>query len=234
MKISSSFNTNDRNRNCQSFKKGVPSNPVILPEFVGKIGKVAGEYIRTPEQKLILATCALFIQPLMDLAFADKDKKQDAAIKSASKAMAGGLTGVAIRAGSQSLIAHSLKNRNTILFPTKYMDYALNHPEMADFMVNEYSKNLGAIIAIAFMIFFSNSKVDVPLTSDFQDLISGVVKNNKTWLKSLSDVANARKTKIKNWILKKKSKLDIIKDKIIKIFNIIIEKNVPESKEYKS
>ena len=72
MKISSSFTTIDRKQNYQSFK-GVPPNPKYLPEFVGTLGKLAGDYISMPEQKLFMATTALMLQPLIDLKFAEED-----------------------------------------------------------------------------------------------------------------------------------------------------------------
>ena len=235
MKINSSFKTNESSKNVQSFK-GVPANPVILPEFVGKIGKIAGETIRTPEQKLLLALGALFIQPLIDLKFADEDKKHDAAIKSASKAIAGGLTGVTIRAVAQTIMNNVIgpektNSFNALIFPKKYIKYAQDHPELAEFKIQEYRKNVATIFALLFMLFFSNSKVDVPLTSDLQDLISGVVKEDKTWLKSLTDVYTSRKEKINKWISKRKSKLDNIKNKLIKIIHIIREKPVTPIKE---
>ena len=52
---------------------------------------------------------------------------------------------------------------------------------------------------------------------------SGVIKENKTWLKSLADVSKARKEKINNWFENKKKKLFIIKDKLVKIISVIKE-----------
>ena len=110
MKISSSFHNIDSNQSYQSFK-GVPPNPKYIPEIIGNIGKVAGEYINTPEQKLFLATAALMFQPLIDLKYAKEDQKEDVAIKSASKAMAGGFTGVLIRAVFLKITDHFVMKR---------------------------------------------------------------------------------------------------------------------------
>ena len=236
MKISSSFdNKYNKEFHNQSFK-GIPSNPHFMPNVLGKMGKLAGEYVSMPEQKLFLATTALMFVPLIDLKFADEDKKTDAAIKSASKAMMGGMTGVAIRAlflkfmdkyvglGKHNVI-------NTYLLPPKASELnakltaAKNEAEKMVLAkrVKQYNQTMGTLFAILFMTFFSNSKVDVPLTSDMQDLISGVVKENKTWLKSLSDVSRARKQKISNWFAKKKKILSNIKDKFVKIVDVIRE-----------
>lgn len=246
MKICSSFN-NQYNKNnnspSQSFK-GIPKNPHFLPNIVGKMGKLAGEYVSMPEQKLFLATTALMFVPLIDLKFADEDKKTDAAIKSASKAMMGGLTGVTIRAAflkfTDKFIGLGKHNViNSYLLPPKARELnaklSASRNEAAKIMlakkVKQYSQTMGTLFAILFMTFFSNSKVDVPLTSDMQDLISGVVKDNKTWLKSLSDVSKARKTKIRNWFEKKKKFFSVIKEKFVKVINVLKESPGSAKKE---
>ena len=207
-----------------------------MPNILGKIGKLAGEYVSMPEQKLFLATTALMFVPLIDLKYADEDKKVDTAIKSASKAMMGGLTGVIIRAAFLKFMdkfvglgKHNVIN--TYLLPPKASELnaklsaAKNEAEklMLAKKVKQYSQTMGTLFAILFMTFFSNSKVDVPLTSDMQDLISGVVKENKTWLKSLADVSKSRKTKISNWFEKKKIFFSNVKEKIVRIVNVLKE-----------
>ena len=92
MKINSYLNTTNKNSSSPSFK----SNRFI-PESIGALGKVVGEHVAAPEQKLILALFALSLQPLIDLKFAEEDKKVDASIKTASKIIAGAVTGVSIR-----------------------------------------------------------------------------------------------------------------------------------------
>ncbi len=246
MKISSSFNNNIYSKKSfpQSFK-GIPQNPHFMPNILGKIGKLAGEYVSMPEQKLFLATTALMFVPLIDLKYADEDKKVDTAIKSASKAMMGGLTGVIIRAAFLKFMdkfvglgKHNVIN--TYLLPPKASELnaklsaAKNEAEklVLSKKVKQYSQTMGTLFAIIFMTFFSNSKIDVPLTSDMQDLITGVVKENKTWLKSLGDVSKARKEKISNWFTKKKKILSNFKDKFIKIIGVIRENpNSAKSKE---
>ena len=215
---------------------GVPDNPKYIPELVGNIGKVVGEYVNAPEQKLFLATSALLFQPLIDLKFADEDKKQDAAIKSASKAFAGGLTGVTIRALFIALCEHfitsDIKNQNILKrhFYPKALDDMLNKPEvldfdlkMADFKLKNYNKTLGTLFAVIFMILFSNSKVDVPLTSDIQDFLSGIIKEKKNWKISANDVLVSRKKKIDTWLSDKKQKLDKVLVKVKKIAKIITD-----------
>ena len=181
-----------------------------------------------PEQKLFLATTALMLTPLIDLKFAQEDQKVDSAIKSASKAMAGGFTGVAIRAAFLKLTDHFIgldkhNKLNLYFLPESAVILSRREPEMAKLQMRQYNKSLGTLFAVLFMILFSNSKVDVPLTSDLQDLISGVVKENKTWLKSFSDVYDSRSKKIKDWFERKKQILNSIKTKLIKIIKIIAE-----------
>ncbi|MBQ3640888.1 hypothetical protein II906_03050 [bacterium] len=215
----------------QSFKS-VPAIPKhYIPEPIGNVGKIVGEYINVPEQKLFLATSALLLHPLIDLKFADEDKKVDSAIKSAAKAFAGGLTGVTIRALFISLAEHCIGHDkhniiNTHFYPKK-LDEMMQVPSkipVANLMLKKYNKTLGTLFAVLFMILFSNSKLDVPITSDLQDLISGVVKDKKTWKKSMYDVSTSRKEKIVKWMKDKQSKINVIIDKVKKISDVIKEK----------
>lgn len=241
MKISSSFNNSaDVNGQHVSFKGAVPANPKYIPEVVGKLGKVAGEYINTPEQKLFLATSALMFQPLIDLKYAQEDQEIDSAIKSASKAMAGGITGVTIRAAFLKLTKHFIgfqkhNKMNKLFMPYDAVLMRQKDPEMAQLRINQYNQTLGALFAVLFMIFFSNSNIDVPLTSDIQDLISGVVKENKSWLTSLNDVKNNRIKKIKNWFANKVKFFTSIKEKASKVATVIngndTAKTTKESKQ---
>lgn len=244
MKISSSFNNINRNNSSPQSFKGIPAKPHYVPNIIGKMGKIAGEYVSMPEQKLFLATTALMFVPLIDLKFADEDKKTDAAIKSASKAMIGGLTGVVIRA-----IFLKLSNKyiglgkhniiNTYLLPPKARELnaklsaAKNETAkmMLDKKVKQYSQTIGTLFAILFMSFFSNSKVDVPLTSDMQDLLSGVIKENKTWLKSITDVSKARKDKIYAWFNNKKKFFSKLREKSQKVAQIINDDKPKNKKE---
>ncbi len=225
MKISSSFNKIGEGHSKQSFK-GIPEKPIYIPNIVGKIGKVVGEYVNTPEQKLFLATTALMFQPLLDLKYADEEKRTDAAIKSASKAIAGGFTGVVIRAAFQKITEHFIgfdkhNKFNLHFFPDNAIRMKENSVSMANIRMSQYCKTLGTLFAVLFMILFSNSKVDVPLTSDLQDLISGVVKENKSWISSLNDVKDARIDKIKKWFKKKNELIVKYKNKIKKVINAL-------------
>lgn len=231
MKISSSFNYNRKNATEKSFK-GIPPTYTKIPEVIGNIGKLAGDYVSMPEQKLFLATTALMLQPLIDLKFAEEDKKVDAAIKSASKAIAGGLTGVTIRAGfislTKNLIGFDKKNKfNDHFLPKDAVEMLRTNPDMAKIRLSKYSQSLGTLMAIAFMIGITNRNVDVPLTSDLQDLISGVVKENKTWLQSFTDVKNNRAAKIKTWTDKWVNRFKKVGKKTAEIGKIIVE---PEKK----
>ena len=228
MKICSSFNTDRNNNTYQSFK-GVPPNPKYIPEFIGNLGKLAGEYINTPEQKLFLAISALTFQPLIDLKYAQDDKKIDASIKSASKAMAGGFTGVVIRAAFLKITNHFIgfnkhNKLNRLFMPDDAVRIKLYDPDMAQLRIKQYSQTLGTLFAVLFMILFSNAKVDVPLTSDLQDIISGIVKQNKSWLRSINDVANNRGKKISSWFKQKGDIFKNIKNKFKDILNVILEK----------
>ncbi len=231
MKISSSFNPNRMNEKQKSFK-GVPPTYAKIPEVVGNIGKLTGDFVSMPEQKLFLATTALMIQPLIDLTFAEEDKKIDSAIKSASKAIAGGLTGVTIRAGfislTKNLIGFDKKNKfNDHFLPKDAVEMLRTNPDMAKLRLSKYSQSLGTLMAIAFMIGITNQNVDVPLTSDIQDLISGVVKENKSWLQSFTDVKNNRVAKIKTWTDKWKNRFKNAGKKTVEISKIITQ---PETK----
>ena len=239
MKISSSFYKQDRNTDSPSFKS-VPPNPRYIPEFIGTLGKYAGEYIDSPEQRLFLALATIAFKPLIDLKYADDDKKVDTALKSTAKSAAGGITGVAIRGAFLKLtdkfigydtINNNLipkRNRlNTLFLPEIAKELKEESPEIIKLRIKKYSNTLGSLFAIIFMILFSNSKIDVPLTNDIQDLLSGVVKENKSWTKSLHDVAAARGKKIADWFIRKKNILSNIVNKT-KDIAYIIKNDEPE------
>ena len=221
MKINSYLNTTNKNSSNQSFKRAR-----FIPESVGTLGKVIGEHVAAPEQKLILALSALCIQPLIDLKFAEEDKQVDSAIKTASKTIAGGLTGVTIRAAFIKLTNHFIgfqkhNNLNLHFFPDAAIKLRETRPELAEIYMKEYTKNLGTLFAILFMILFSNKYIDVTLTSDFQDLFSGVIKEDKSWLMSFNDVKNARIEKIKKFFAVKKENLLKLRTKLDKIVNVL-------------
>lgn len=113
MKISSSTNMNGNNNKCQSYK-GTPVKPIVIREIFGDLGRNVGANIGAAEQKLILASTAVLFRPLIDLKFAEEDKKVDSAIQSASKAIAGGITGVAIRAFFIKLAEKLIKLRGEV------------------------------------------------------------------------------------------------------------------------
>ncbi len=230
MKIGSSFD-NKIKYNCSRTFKGLPPNPKYVPEFVGKAAKMAGEYISMPEQKLLLTLASVALLPLIDLKFAHEDKKVDAAIKSTAKPIACGFTGVTIRAAFIALAVKAIGFGNNNRLNNDFMPKAARklyqtEPLKAKKMLMQYKIALGTLFAMIFMIFFSNAKIDVPLTSDLQDLISGVVKENKSWLQSINDVKNNRLQKIKNWLNKKKQFFDKIKSKLSKL-NTVMKEDEP-------
>jgi hypothetical protein len=201
MKITQSLNNMGQNYACKSFKQGIPENPIYIPNAVGKLGKVVGEYVNTPEQKLFLALTALIFRPKIDLKCADEDSKVDAAIKSASKAIAGGITGVSIRALFQGITNHYIgfykhNKLNLGFFPQEAVKIREDSPALANVRMKQYCDTLGTFFAVLFMILFSNSKMDVPITNDLQDLLTGVVKEKKTWLQSFATVSSNRYEKI--------------------------------------
>ena len=100
--------------------------------------------------------------------------------------------------------------------------------------MKQYSQTLGTLFAVLFMILFSNSNVDVPLTSDLQDLISGVVKDKKSWLTSLNDVKNNRCKKIVNWFKRKKDILTKINNKTKNVIKVISEDDSAAHKKEES
>lgn len=231
MKISSSF-LEGKNKNCKKTSfKAIPNSPLYLPRIIGEIGKVAGEYINTPEQKLFLSTSALMLQPAVDLKYADEDKKTDVAVKSASKAIAGGLTGVTIRAVflkiMRKFIGYNKHNKlNKYFFPDDAKQLLIEEGQaLANVRMKQYQNTLGTLFAIIFMVFFSNSKVDVPLTSDIQDLILGIVKGNKSFSKSAFDVCKNRFNKIAKWFNSGKNKIVKIANKVKRIINVISSTN---------
>ena len=252
MKISSRLEMNNASRvnnadlnsgisqkNKSSSFKALPTKQLFLPEFIGEIGKRVGYYCNTPEQKLFMAFTALMFQPMIELKHAEPDKKQDAAIKSASKAIAGGLTGVTIRAAflaaTKALVGYDKNNsfNRHYFFPSAAFSVKKENEVLANIRMDQYTKALGSLFAVLFMIFYSNSKWDVPLTSDIQDFISGIVKDNKTWTKSLNDVLDKRKTQIKESILKRKNIINKINNKINKIIKAITDNDAESNKKSK-
>lgn len=195
-----------------------------IPENIGNLGKIVGEYVNAPEQKLFLATTALMIRPLIDLEFAQEDKQIDSAIKTASKAMAGGLTGVTIRAVSIAIINKILNikklstNKNNVIkkyfIPQKIKNSYGENPIYAAHELKQYNNTIGTFLAVLFMISFSNAKIDVPLTSDIQDLLSKKVKENKSWKTAIKEVLRNRKSKIKNRLNQKANEIYEIPNKI--------------------
>ena len=94
---------------------------------------------------------------------------------------------------------------------------------------DKYKKTMGSIFAVLFMIIFSNKKLDVPLTNDIQDLLTGIVKEDKSFLMSLSDVKENRKEMIKNWF---KNKISIfVKTRKAAVDTIeVVKKDLSEEK----
>ena len=244
MKISSfPDNINSRKRNT-TFGR-IPPNPVYIPEVIGKIGKLAGKYIDSPEQRLFLALGTLMFKPAIDLKFAKEDKKVDSALKSTSKALAGGITGVTIRAVflhiANKYIGYEYINDrfkekatklNRFFLPRIPLEDKLNYPEIVKLNMQKYTNTIGSLFAILFMVLYSNSNIDVPLTNDIQDVLSGVVKNKKSWLQSIGEVSTARKNKFINWFKNKKDFIERIIKKTKDVINIL-NNNYEENGEIK-
>lgn len=231
MKISSnSQNITTKRDNNMSFK--ATPGTIYLPKIVGEFGKFVGEYVGTPEKKLIQNTTALFLQPHFDLKYAEDDEKTDIAIKSASKAIACGITGVTIRSACISFfkkkINFDINNPsllNKLLMPPKAIELKNESKNLAAKRLASYNSMLGTVAAIAIMTLFTNRNIDVPLTGTIQDIISGVVKNNKTWGESIYDTYSKKKEKVENWLNKIKVNEATRRDKLIRIINILKEKD---------
>lgn len=321
----------------QNLNRNIQPNNSFKGVSARKIFEFVGNNFSTPEQKLIVATTATVLRPLMDLKYAEEDKKVDSAIKSTSKAIAGGLTGVAIRKffitftnkviklpevfapnaeikASQGQILEVLKeegkanykilhkNRiNKLLMPQNIINSLVEKEELKsaidklsekkelkdiadkitvnkkfeeladnilqkgkikndaneilkkekeikkifdelieeckvkdiinklaikeevwDFVeklakkknlenipqnLKKYNNALGGLIAVLVMTFFTNSKIDAPLTSDFQDIITGIVKDNKSAEDTIKEVAGKRYSNIKKWAGEKRENI---------------------------
>ncbi len=210
---------------------------IYLPDRVGNVAKWISQYVGLPEQKLFLAATAFLFQPAIDMKFAEEDKKSDVAIKSAAKALAGGITGVAIRGLSEQFFKNRIgitktgKRKanwvNDIFFPMKcFEDLKIEGFIEYDRNIKKYCTTLGNICALITMIGVTNEKIDVPLTSDFQDLFTNVARDNKTWENSLDTVITSRKNKIKRGINDKINFFKRLKDKIRRIKDIIEEDDI--------
>ena len=229
MKISSSFD------NCYNQKYNQPfKRKFYLPEKVGEMGKFTNEHVGIAEEKLFLASSACILQPLVDIIFADEDKRSDVAIKSVSKALAGGITGVTIRGGLNAYLKSKIK------FDTKntWCDYffPLNANKMRDEtsktlaknMLKQYCSTLSGIFALLIMALITNEKIDVPLTMLFQDFFTDFIQNDLSLKDSLINLKKSCSDKVKNayyrtirfWKQSKEKKriiTEIIKDDKIKI-----------------
>lgn len=203
-------------------------------DFAVNITKRVGEYVNSPEQKLITTILALMFQPIIDLSFAEEDQKVDSAIKTTSKLVAGGITGVSIRALTIKLaefliapkstedlgkVRSKIKELFTPQEAIKLIDE--NKVEYANRKLLDYSKTMGNIMAVAIMILYTNANIDVPLTTALRDLMTGIVKEDKTFVKSLTDVVNDRKKQREEQknLPKDVGFLDKIKSKISNFFS---------------
>ena len=238
MKISSfSNNINNLNNDKEKTSFKGSSRVIYLPNVIGEVGKFVGEHVGIPEKKLIQNTTALFLQPHFDLKYAEDEEKTDIAIKSASKAIAGGITGVTIRAAAISFFKRKINfdplNKsiiNKLLLPEKAEEMYRKSRCLANTRLKLYNETLGTIASIVIMTLFTNKNIDVPLTAFFQDIIGGVVKENKTWSRSIYDTCDEKRKKVEAWIKDKETKTLQKKDKIQRIVNIIKSETSNESR----
>ena len=155
--------------------------------------------------------------------------------------MAGGLTGVTIRAlftaWTKKNIVFDPRNKNFLneyFYPDNITNLLKTRRRIANRELDSYNRSLALIFATLFMILFSNSKLDVPLTSDFQDILGGVVKEKKSWAKAIGDVGKNRQKIITDWIMKHYRRLEKMASKGKRIVDILFEdanKNKKEIKE---
>lgn len=255
MKINSSYKMNDSVSSSQSFK-ALPVKSIVLPEIVGDVGRYIGNNIGTPEKKVIIATTALLFRPLVDLKYAEEDKKIDTAIKSASKAIAGGLSGVTIRAlfihltnklimfrggivkrvmESKDLTSAEIKAlkrekrlvknfASRLLLPLELEQLNADEKIKATHKLRKYNNGLGELLAVIIMAFYTNAAFDAPMTSDLQDIFSKIIKENKSPIKAISEVAQNRYKIISNWATEKKNNCKKFFNKSKQIFRIITDK----------
>ena len=101
---------------------------------------------------------------------------------------------------------------------------------LANTRLKLYNETLGTIASIVIMTLFTNKNIDVPLTAFFQDIIGGVVKENKTWSRSIYDTCDEKRKKVEAWIKDKETKTLQKKDKIQRIVNIIKSETSNESR----
>lgn len=225
MKINSSFTTNGRNTYNPTFKANLsPDKVKSIADFVvseghnafGKVGMWFSDNINTPEKKLITVAIGLLTQPLIDLYTAREENKVDSAIKTTSKLIAGGITGVSIRAAclmlSKFIIIDKhekdlLKKIQTALRPYDYREADVL-VEITDAMIENnvairkkigaYSNTVGNILAVLVMIGLTNAHIDAPVTTYLRKFFTGVVKEGKTITKSIADTYEMREQDKKN------------------------------------
>ncbi|MBQ8886378.1 MAG: hypothetical protein IJY61_01585 [Candidatus Gastranaerophilales bacterium] len=238
MKISSvpnNINNSNNKKENTSFKGS--TGVIYLPNVIGEVGKFIGEHVGIPEKKLIQNTTALYLQPHFDLKYGEDDEKVDVAIKSASKAIAGGITGVTIRAAAISFFQRKINfdplNRsiiNKLLLPEKAEEMYRKSNCLAKTRLKMYNETLGTVASIAIMTLFTNKNIDVPLTAFFQDMIGGVIKENKTWSRSIYDVCEERRKKFENFTKATEEKVLTVKNKAQRIVEIIKNETTKESR----
>ena len=94
--------------------------------------------------------------------------------------------------------------------------------------MKQYNKTIGTLAAIIFMITYSNSKIDVPLTGLIQDFLTKVIKEKKSASLALSEVVADVKTKIQNKRKNRKQAFVNIFEKGRKIDAILKEPSTPK------
>lgn len=225
MKISSFPNNINRSEKLQSFCGS--SKMIYMPDVIGEIGKFVGEHVSVAEKKLIQNTAAAYIQPKIDMKYGDEDEKTDIAIKSVSKAIAGGMTGFTIRAACINLFKRKLTFDDTstsivrkYFMPNRAREiYQSGNLNEATRRMKTYNETIGTIFAILIMSTITNKNVDVPLTRTFEELIGGVVKSKKTWHRSAYDIYKKHKEKYDELIDKYKKVYTTEKQKVTKLAN---------------
>lgn len=166
----------------------------VSNELARKCVTKIGEKINSPQQRLILGATALATQPFIDSKNkkVDKDTRAASIARTIAKIIAGTIVGVAVRAGSISLIkkysnaelrtANGVtkifkKSKNDIFVPLfAKIKPNITKEEFAK-SYNKYVQTLGTLAATTAMV-FTNFLLDAPFTKYLTNKILPTVKSS--------------------------------------------------------
>ena len=133
---------------------------------VDKWNKVSDKVSRPAENKIIVGTSALILQPTIDMCNhkVDKETKKVSILRTISKILAGTIVGLIVRGGSYKLVQEMTKINGVgkycqALLPEKFIEEFKSNPQKLKNYVNAVS-NITAIAAMC----VTNFAVDAPFT----------------------------------------------------------------------